>query len=290
VAGGGSLSLALAEAYDPTLRSVSRAAAVSSTPISFSEQELLQLIHDYLRSRKLVRSASILEEEANIKPLSPLMTTVTTTGGGSSSPKTPKLPVSYASSFRTPTRERLLAENQEQQQSCRNSLETIVKGYLLSQHSKCLRPASLLPPFSLLKPHRCPIPEIETTSAPKNIVRLLKRREILSYPRAFRDGRMRGATRRAKRFVFSKFRSRKTLKFSSLQTPVFHPAEKNISCVCFLEGEDSSFSINNSRNNGSLLVGSLAGTVRRYGIYPYLHSLGKCCRWIVVVRDTEMIG
>ncbi|EME27289.1 HIV-1 Vpr-binding protein isoform 1 [Galdieria sulphuraria] len=279
VAGGG-LSLALAEAYDPTLRSVARAAAVSSTPVSFSEQELLQLIHDFLRSRKLFQTASSLIEEANIQPLPSI------TGG---SPRTPRpVSVSYNNksfntpSFRTPTRERLLAEIQEQQSS-RNSLETIVKGYLLSQHSKCLHPASLLPPFSLLKPHRCPVPEMETTSAPRNIVRLMKQREVLSHQRQFRDGRMRGATRRAKRFVFSKFRSRRTYKFASSQTPVFHPAEKNISCVCFLDKEDCS----PLDNFGGLLVCSLSGAVRRYGIYPMLHSIDNYEEWRLL-QDNDL--
>lgn len=37
-------------------------------------------------------------------------------------------------------------------------LDGIVTQYLRQQHRECENPISLLPPFSLLKPHICPLP------------------------------------------------------------------------------------------------------------------------------------
>lgn len=84
------------------------------------------------------------------------------------------------------------------------SLKVIATQYVREQHTRCRRPLSVLPPVSLLAPHRCP--EQSAMEAPdKSIVRRLWVREagvpaIATSPFAISHTKM------ARRYAFSRLR------------------------------------------------------------------------------------
>jgi hypothetical protein len=76
------------------------------------------------------------------------------------------------------------------------NLDGIVTSYLRHQHRECVHPITTLPPLSLMKPHRCPVPRAETGG---NLINRLKTREM---------GMIRGGGIRQKdrRYIYSRFR------------------------------------------------------------------------------------
>eukprot|EP00727_Mastigamoeba_balamuthi_P002096 m51a1_g11884 putative protein vprbp (1539) ;mRNA; r:579303-584970 len=100
------------DATDPAHRKIERAAIVSQTHVSYSQNELLAVVHDFLASKGYKQSADTLAKEANLADLPE----------GSST----------------------------------GMLDEIVTQYLRNQHEKCRNPIAVLPPFPILKPHKCP--------------------------------------------------------------------------------------------------------------------------------------
>jgi hypothetical protein len=137
------------EARDPVMVRLEKAAIVANTNITYNDNELMKLIHDYLQHKGLTESANALAKEA-------------------------KIPVTESNL----------------------NLDGIVTSYLRHQHRECLHPITTLPPLSLMKPHRCPVPRPERGV---NIINRLKMREM---------GERRGSGMKLKdrRYIYSRFR------------------------------------------------------------------------------------
>ena len=103
----------------------------------------------------------------------------------------------------------VLSENNEELAS---TVDNIVTAYLKQQHSQCPVPMSICPTFSLLKPHRCPVPLSNALNASYS----LPRRIGMSHVKPPWGG---GQGRRLNRqFVFSRFQPIRTIRhMESLQ-------------------------------------------------------------------------
>lgn len=139
------MNLTINDALDPTFSKLERARIVNNTLVTYSDSELLQLVHEHLlyvnsilitpnvnlgqhviRYHGLARTAATLAEEANILPLSI------------------DKPAHQLSQHSLSGREK----------SGRNTLDKMVVQYCVDQHKRCSTPIASLPPFSLLQPHR----------------------------------------------------------------------------------------------------------------------------------------
>ncbi|XP_067026010.1 DDB1- and CUL4-associated factor 1-like isoform X2 [Acropora muricata] len=197
----------------PPVSKISKADVVAQTHISYPDKELLQLIHSHLLSKGLHKTAQLLKGEASLPDLQTEVTPMSTpmnkkTRFNHTSTVTPimgTLETPSMSQFQfngpgTPTGKCLLPE--PPQATCSPSfptLDLIVMSYLREQHAQCSNPVSAGPPFSLLRPHKCPEPKYRD-NAPCNITLRLKRREAIS-----RHGGVNGA-RFNRRFVYSRFK------------------------------------------------------------------------------------
>lgn len=223
------------EATDPALLKLEKAAIVDDTPISYSDKELLLLIYNHLEAQGLNSAAQALSKEANLHPsMSP----------SSSSP----------ASSSTPSKQQLLSKQQMDnnnnnimvQQQHQNSLDNMVRQYCIDQHRRCAAPISVLPPFSLLTPHQCPMPSHATVIAGKadrNISKRLAARQILSRPSPLHGGR--GGYGFTRKFIYSRFYPVKTY---------YDDDDSVMNCACFVN------------NNQSLLVGTHDGQVKMYDV------------------------
>lgn len=131
-----------------------RASIVSKTAIKYNKQELLQVVHDFLVSSGLQKSASALAEEAKL----------------------------------TNTNK---AENNAKEHP--QALNNIVTQYLRNQHEQCSHPIAVLPPFSLFEKHKCPEPHewyAGTDTAPPSITSRLFQRELAPPHGGFRGRKL----------------------------------------------------------------------------------------------------
>lgn len=181
------------DTIDPTLQKIERMAVVSSTPISYSQSELLQLIHEHLVHQGLTKAAKALAAEAKLPS--------TSTSSSSSSSASPSTATGSSNTTNPPENE--------------NTLDMMVRQYCIDQHRRCPHPISVLPPFPLITPHRCPVPSHFTTTAsraPKNITSRLLARQAISNPP---QGGLRG-NRLMRRFVYSRFRPVRTYRYEEM--------------------------------------------------------------------------
>ncbi|KAG2374487.1 hypothetical protein C9374_010771 [Naegleria lovaniensis] len=131
------------EAKDHTLVRLEKASIVANTHITYKQDELLQIIHEYLKDKGLSKTAESLLSEAKITPQNTIL-----------SPFVPKpKPV----------------------------LDRIVVNYLRQQHRECEDPISVLPEFSLFHKHSCPKPGNSLKSA-KCITKRLNMSRICNKP------------------------------------------------------------------------------------------------------------
>ncbi|KAJ6798378.1 DDB1- and CUL4-associated factor-like protein 1 [Iris pallida] len=70
---GRASTLAATDAAAPTLRRIERAAIAAATPITYHSRELLLLIHEHLQASGLAATAALLQKEADLTPLPPLV-------------------------------------------------------------------------------------------------------------------------------------------------------------------------------------------------------------------------
>ncbi len=122
------------EAIDPTYPKLERAAIVSNTPITYSDKELLQLVHRHLVNHGLSKTANTLLEEAAL-------------------PKT--LEGTENRGKKRKFQEKQTREEKERKERESNTLDQMVRQYCMDQHKRCSHPISVLPPFSLIHGHRC---------------------------------------------------------------------------------------------------------------------------------------
>eukprot|EP01125_Pyxidicula_operculata_P016476 TRINITY_DN5675_c0_g2_i4.p1 TRINITY_DN5675_c0_g2~~TRINITY_DN5675_c0_g2_i4.p1 ORF type:complete len:556 (+),score=160.92 TRINITY_DN5675_c0_g2_i4:241-1908(+) len=195
---------------DTTLSKIEKAARVANTPIRYSTTEVLQLIHQHLVSAGLTKTANLLLDEAKVPPLltdskplpsldHPPSTPTTTT----ENLVTPRKRIRSAVDGTTPPAE---------EEKC-FTLQTILEQFLLDQHQKCAHPISVLPEFSLLNKHQCPVPlkSAFKEAAPFNLSSRLFARQRLG------GGGGRGGNRLFRRFLYSRFKHTKTFKESDEQ-------------------------------------------------------------------------
>lgn len=164
-------NLTINDAIDPTFSKLERTKIVNSTPITYSDTELLQLVYEHLQKHGLSKTAATLVKEAKLRPM--------------------------------PSQ----APSQEgREPGWRNTLDKMVVQYCVDQHKRCPMPIATLPPFNLLQPHRCPTPSNTPfplgLKAPQNIASRLFAREFNTTPQ---HGGMKGA-HLMRRHVYSRFR------------------------------------------------------------------------------------
>ena len=150
-----------------TLSKLERTSIIANTPITYSKQELLQLIYQHFQANGLSKAAAALAEDANFSP-EMIRPPPPPAAPPSTLPK-PRirrgsmLGSASASSFHGPTaahpdvpssQNGFLPEGSNSQ----ISLETIVKQYLYEQHKHCKHPVQVLPDLSLHSRHSCPDP------------------------------------------------------------------------------------------------------------------------------------
>ncbi|XP_067026012.1 DDB1- and CUL4-associated factor 1-like isoform X1 [Acropora muricata] len=223
----------------PSLSRITKADVVAQTHISYPAKELLQLLHSHLLSQGLHETAQVLKREASLPDPKPEVTPMSTptnrktrfnhTGTVTpimSTPETPSLSRFRFGDPGTPTGKRLLPEaSRATRPPSPPTLDLIVTRYLREQHAQCNNPVSAGPPFSLLRPHKCPEPKYRD-DAPSNITTRLKRREVIP-----RHGGANGA-RFNRRFVYSRFKPLRAIRDSednSLFTcATFPPGGKTI--------------------------------------------------------------
>jgi len=209
---------------DPAAKKLERAAIVASTEIQYPEDELLTIIYKHLRSCGLTQSAEALFKEAHLKPASVV---VQASAAGSSSSTAPSLPGQPPQPpplppLKTPVRHSTLATALSTSKTPsapawvkqvdsfdpmadmalpppENTLETIVTQFLRDQHAHCVNPVAVLPPFSLLTPHRCPEPR-HLELAPSNVTSRLFQRQLQPPVGGF------GGARMTRRLIYSRFR------------------------------------------------------------------------------------
>ncbi|XP_074608970.1 DDB1- and CUL4-associated factor 1-like isoform X1 [Acropora palmata] len=197
----------------PSLSRITKADVVAQTRIYYPDEELLQLIHTHLLSKGLHEAAQVLKRTASLPDPKPEVTPMSTpinrntrlNHAGTVTPivrtlETPNLSRFHCSDPGTPTEERLLpGPPQAVRSQSLSTLDLIVTRDLREQHSHCCNPVAAGPPFSLLRPHKCPEPKYRD-NAPCNIVARLKRREVIPC-----HGGVNGA-RFTRRFVYSRFK------------------------------------------------------------------------------------
>ncbi|XP_015778205.1 PREDICTED: protein VPRBP-like isoform X2 [Acropora digitifera] len=196
----------------------STADVVAQTHISYPGKELLQLIHSHLLSEGLHKTAELLKGEASLPDLQTEVTPMSTpinietrfnhTSTVTPIMGTPETPSMSQFQFNDPGTVSECPLPEPPQAVCSASfptLDLIVMSYLREQHAQCSNPVSAGPPFSLLRPHKCPEPKYRD-NAPCNITLRLKRREAIS-----RHGGVNGA-RFNRRFVYSRFRPLQTIR------------------------------------------------------------------------------
>lgn len=203
----------------PSLSRITKADVVAQTHISYPAKELLQLLHSHLLSQGLHETAQVLKREASLpdpKPdITPLSTPTnrkirlnhtTTATPAFTTPETPSLSRFRFSDPGTPTGKRLFPDlPRNTRPPSPPTLDLIVTRYLRDQHAQCNNPVSAGPPFSLLRPHKCPEPKYRY-DAPCNITARLKRREV--FPR---HGGFYGS-RSNRRFVYSRFKPLRAIR------------------------------------------------------------------------------
>ncbi|KAK2548824.1 DDB1- and CUL4-associated factor 1 [Acropora cervicornis] len=175
----------------PSLSRITKADVVAQTRISYPDEELLQLIHTHLLSKGLHEAAQVLKRTASLPDPKPEVTPMSTpinrntrlNHADTVTPivrtlETPNLSRFHCSDPGTPTEERFLPDPPQAVRSpSLSTLDLIVTRDLREQHSHCCNPVAAGPPFSLLRPHKCPEPKYRD-NAPCNIVARLKRREL----------------------------------------------------------------------------------------------------------------
>ncbi|XP_044182519.1 DDB1- and CUL4-associated factor 1-like isoform X2 [Acropora millepora] len=197
----------------PPLSRIHRANVVAQTHISYPEKELLQLIHTHLLSKGLPEAAQVLKQTASlpdpkpeVTPMSTLINTNTRLNHAGTvipivrTPETPNMSRFHLSNPGTPTENCLLPDPpQDGSSPSLSPLDLIVRQVLREQHAQCCNPVAAGPPFSLLRPHKCPEPKYRN-DAPCNIMARLKRREVIPS-----HGGVNGA-RFDRHFVYSRFK------------------------------------------------------------------------------------
>ncbi|XP_032243093.2 DDB1- and CUL4-associated factor 1 [Nematostella vectensis] len=219
----------------PSLSRITLAGVVAQTRISYPGKELLQLMYDHLMCKGLTETAKVLLREADLpnnrlietppklaKRLQPHQSEKLATPAPVSSPQTPTLSKYRFSDPGTPAEKRLLPDIKSgaERPPAPPTLDDIVTRFLRDQHAQCSNPMSACPPFSLLRPHKCPDPEFRHY-APSNITTRLTRREVTP-----RHGGYNGA-RFNRKFVYSKFKPLRGMRDSD-ETSMF-------TCVAFME-------------------------------------------------------
>eukprot|EP00008_Paramoeba_atlantica_P013910 CAMPEP_0201475460 /NCGR_PEP_ID=MMETSP0151_2-20130828/887_1 /ASSEMBLY_ACC=CAM_ASM_000257 /TAXON_ID=200890 /ORGANISM="Paramoeba atlantica, Strain 621/1 / CCAP 1560/9" /LENGTH=663 /DNA_ID=CAMNT_0047855561 /DNA_START=113 /DNA_END=2102 /DNA_ORIENTATION=+ len=91
-------------------------------------------------------------------------------------------------------------KRKEEKQTVQNdvTLDHIVKRFLKNQHRLCPEPIEVVPPFSLMKRHQCPVPR-HKEDAPMNITSRLRRRQL---GRSHGGG---GGRERDRQFIYGRF-------------------------------------------------------------------------------------
>jgi HIV-1 Vpr-binding protein len=106
-----------------------------------------------------------------------------------------------------------------------------VTQYLRHQHRECEHPISVLPPFSLLQPHKCP-PSYQLADASQNIVKRLLMKQV--NPIRGRGLFSRNEKRMDRRFLFSRIRHVCSLKeddkSSFITCAAFSPTSDRVYC------------------------------------------------------------
>jgi len=206
----------------PSLSRITKADVVAQTHISYPAKELLQLIHSHLAAQGLNETAQVLRREANLPDPKPEMNQLSTPTNrkvrfnhtsslSTASPSigTPGTPVLTRYRFGdpgTPTGKRLLPDLPRiLRPPSPPTLDLIVTRYLREQHAQCNNPVSAGPPFSLLRPHRCPEPKYRYY-APSNMATRLRRREVVPRHGGFDGGRLN------RRFVYGRFKPLRAIR------------------------------------------------------------------------------
>ncbi|XP_015776035.1 PREDICTED: protein VPRBP-like isoform X3 [Acropora digitifera] len=248
----------------PPLSRIHRANVVAQTRISYPAKELLQLIHTHLLSEDLHEAAQVLKRTASlpdpkpeVTPMSTLINTNTRLNHAGTvtpivrTPETPNMSRFHLSNPGTPTENRLLPDPpQDGSSPSLSPLDLIVRQVLREQHAQCCNPVAAGPPFSLLRPHKCPEPKYRS-DAPCNIMARLKRREVIPS-----HGGVNGA-RFNRRFVYSRFKPLRAIQENE-DYGLFR-------CATF------------TRNRKTILLGTGSGEVKEFNFMTGQEELSYLC-------------
>ena len=216
----------------PNMSRITKADIIAHTRISYPQKELLSIIHNHLVQQGLLNSASVLREEGNLLleppktnryPMTPATPSSLAKGKRTSSNRsdiyinsvpnnniTPLNNVKAIASVFSPFQhDRIVNEqfqvNNRGEMNAAPTLDGIVTEYLREQHAHCSNPVSTCPPFSLLRPHRCPEPRYQDRASPNITKRLITRQ------RKPRFGGIQGRKNNL-RYLYSRFRSAGCIK------------------------------------------------------------------------------
>jgi len=269
----------------PSLSRITKADVVAQTHISYPAKELLQLVHSHLTAQGLHETADVLRREANLpdpRPDTNPMSTPTnrkvrynhtsslsTVSSAASTPGTPSLTRYRFNDPGTPVEKRLLPDiPRTTRPPSPPTLDLIVTRYLREQHAQCNNPVSAGPPFSLLRPHKCPEPKYRYY-APSNMTTRLKRREVIP-----RHGGYYGA-RLNRRFVYGRFKPLRAIR----------DTEENSLFTC------ASF----SPDGKSVLLGTQIGELKEYNLITgqeeatYLCTADRAISMCQCSKDRELL-
>lgn len=150
-----------------TLSKLERTSIIANTPITYSKQELLQLIYQHFQANGLSRAAEALAKDAEFTPemmRPPAPPTIPKprirrgsmlgSASASSTWTNAQTPAKINHPDAPTSQNGFLPEGPNSQ----ISLETIVKQYLYEQHKHCRHPVQVLPDLSLHSRHSCPEP------------------------------------------------------------------------------------------------------------------------------------
>lgn len=278
-------SLATSSAV-PSLSRINKADVVAQTHISYPAKELLQLVHSHLTTQGLHETAEVLRREANLpgpKPESNLLSTPTNRKvrfnltlslspafSAVSTPGTPPLTRYRFNDPGTPIGKRLLPHDLPRpvRPPSPPTLDMIVTRYLREQHAQCNNPVSAGPPFSLLRPHKCPEPKYRYY-APSNMTTRLKQREVIPRHGGFNGVRLN------RRFVYGRFKPLRAIR----------DTEENsfFTCACF------------APDGKSVLLGTQIGELKEYNLITgqeeatYLCSADRAISMCQCSKDRELL-
>ena len=144
------------------------------------------------------------------------------------------------------------------------TLNSICTGFFRQQHSQCLHPISLAPPFSFFKPHVCPVRSKE----PVNVCSVLFQNSSYKYG-VYGNTLNYGTNKTLKKFVYTKYRSWR----------LFKEIDSLVSCAAF-EADATKIWIGTSDTAGD------GGTIRLRDT----NSNADICVWQNLPHITSMVA